>query len=142
MPQIQLLGAEEDRIGRTGDAWARVVRAQWAQRRTEILFSISVTSVLAIAILLVLGFGIHEYFLDLLTLGGLVAFYTYVTRIFEPVSTALEVYSRAQRMLASVRRVRTILSTEPRVPDLGKIAEIRLPLSTGLRCDLVSLSIE
>jgi len=90
VPQIQLLGAEQDRIGRTVDAWARVVRAQWAQRRTEILFSISVTSVLAIAILLVLGFGIHEYFLDLLTLGGLVAFYTYVTRIFEPVSTALE----------------------------------------------------
>ncbi|WP_161557623.1 ABC transporter ATP-binding protein [Acidisarcina polymorpha] len=140
VPQIQLLGAEEDRIGRTVDAWARVVRAQWAQRRTEILFSISVTSVLAIAILLVLGFGIHEYFLDLLTLGGLVAFYTYVTRIFEPVSTALELYSRAQRMLASVRRVRTILSTEPTVPDLGKIAEIRLPLSTGLRCDLVSFA--
>ncbi|RXH53886.1 ABC transporter ATP-binding protein [Granulicella sibirica] len=140
VPQIQLLGAEEDRIGRTVDAWARVMRAQWAQRRTEILFSISVTSVLAIAILLVLGFGIHEYSLDLLTLGGLVAFYTYVTRIFEPVSTALELYSRAQRMLASVRRVRTILSTEPTVPDQGKITEIRLPLSTGVHCDLVSFA--
>lgn len=139
VPQIQLLGAEEDRIGRTVDAWVRVVRAQWAQRRTEILFSISVTSVLAIAILLVLGFGIHEYSLDLLTLGGLVAFYTYVTRIFEPVSTALELYSRTQRMLASVRRVRTILSTEPTVPDQGKITEIS-PLMIGVHCDLVSFA--
>jgi len=140
VPQIQLLGAEEDQLERTVRAWLRVVAAQWIQRRTEILFSLSVTSVLAMAILLVLGFGIHEYSLGLLTLGGLVAFYTYVTRIFEPVSTALELYSRTQRLLASVRRVRAILLTEPTVKDRGSISVVQLPLSKGIICDSVSFA--
>lgn len=140
VPQIQMLAAEDDRMQRTVTAWVQVLSAQWAQRRIEIMFSISVTSVLAIAILLVLGYGVREYFLDLLTLGSLVAFYTYVTRIFEPVSTAMELYSRTQRMLASVRRVRAVLQSEPTVPDRGSITEIPRPFSSGMVSDSVSFA--
>ncbi|WP_263356664.1 ABC transporter ATP-binding protein [Acidicapsa ligni] len=138
VPQIQLLGAEEARVARSVNAWMDVLKAQWAQRRTEIAFSIAVTSVLAFAILLVLGFGAHEYLRGLLSLGGLVAFYAYVTRIFEPVSTAMELYSRTQRMLASARRVREILQTVSSVTDTGTVAEMPVPFVSGLTCDGVS----
>ena len=92
VPQIQILGAEEMRMSRTVRAWLELVNAQWEQRRTEIAFSISVTSVLALGIFLVLGLGAHELFVGALSIGGLVAFYAYVTRIFEPVSSAMELY--------------------------------------------------
>jgi ABC-type multidrug transport system fused ATPase/permease subunit len=140
IPQIQILGAEDLRMARTVGAWIEVLGAQWAQRRTEIAFSVSITSVLALAILLVLGLGAREYLNGTLSLGGLVAFYAYVTRIFEPVSTAMELYSRAQRMLASARRVRDVIHTQTSVPDSGRLTSVPSPLLWGLLCNDVSFS--
>jgi ABC-type multidrug transport system fused ATPase/permease subunit len=114
--------------------------AQWAQRRTEIAFSISITSVLAVAVLIVLGLGAWEYLAGALSLGGLIAFYAYVTRIFEPVSTAMELYSRSQRMLASARRVRDVLQTRTSVPDTGRLAAVPSPLLLGVSCHDVSFT--
>jgi ABC-type multidrug transport system fused ATPase/permease subunit len=45
-----------------------------------------------------------------------------VTRIFEPISTAMEFYARSERMLASARRVLEIMSAEPAVPDSGRVS--------------------
>jgi ABC-type multidrug transport system fused ATPase/permease subunit len=140
VPQIQVLSAEDGRLSRMVEGWGKALGAQWAQRRTEVAFSVAVTSVLAIAILVVLGLGAHEYLRGVLSLGGLVAFYAYVTRIFEPVSTAMELYSRTQRMMASARRVREVLSTEPSVPDLGTMTEIPVPLTRGVACVGVSFA--
>jgi ABC-type multidrug transport system fused ATPase/permease subunit len=136
--QIQILGAEEIRIARTIRAWLDLVGAQWEQRKTEVAFSISVTSVLAVGIFLVLGLGAHELFAGDLSIGGLVAFYAYVTRIFEPVSSAMELYSRTQRMLASARRVHEVLNTAPTVADIGTIQKIHTPLMEGIECDRVT----
>jgi ABC-type multidrug transport system fused ATPase/permease subunit len=140
VPQIQILGAEERRMSRTVEGWVEALSAQWAQRRTEVGFSVAVTTVLALAILTVLGFGSHEYFRGALSLGGLVAFYAYVTRIFEPVSTAMELYSRSQRMLASARRVREVLEASPGVPDMGTVEAVPEPLSGGIVCAGVSFA--
>ena len=140
IPQIQILGAEESRVSRTVDAWIGALGAQWKQRRTEVTFSISVTSVLALAILIVLGLGAHEYLIGALSVGSLVAFYAYVTRIFEPVSTAMELYSRTQQMLASARRVRDVLETASSVPDSGNITTIATPLVNGVVCNRVSFA--
>jgi ABC-type multidrug transport system fused ATPase/permease subunit len=140
VPQIQILCAEEARMSHTVGAWVELLGAQWAQRRTEIAFSVTITSILALAILFVLGMGTHEYLLGLLSLGSLIAFYAYVTRIFEPVSTAMELYSRSQRMLASARRVRGVLETKSSVPDTGRLETVPSPLLLGLSCDSVSFA--
>jgi ABC-type multidrug transport system fused ATPase/permease subunit len=140
VPQIQILNAEDARVARTVQAWLDLLGAQWVQRKTEVAFSISVTSVLAVGILLVLGMGAHEYFAGALTIGGLVAFYAYVTRIFEPLSSAMELYSRTQRMMASTRRVREVLGTEPSVLDTGTIRDVPGPLRAGLECQAVSFA--
>ena len=138
IPQIQILGAEDIRMSRTVSAWTEVLGAQWAQRITEIAFSVSITSVLAFAIFVVLGLGTREYLNGALSVGGLVAFYAYVTRIFEPVSTAMELYSRSQRMLASARRIRDVIHTQTSVPDMGRLTSVPSPLVWGLLCDDVS----
>lgn len=137
VPQIQLIGAERYRISKTVNVWLDVIAAQWAQRQTEIVFGVTVTSVLAAGILFVLGLGAHEYFIGVLTVGGLVAFYAYVTRIFEPVASAMELYARTERMLASLRRIREVLEIDPSVPNTGNIQSID-KLRTGLSCQHVS----
>ena len=140
VPQIQILGAERRRVSRAIEGWVNALSAQWAQRRTEVAFSVAVTSVLAFAILIVLGLGAHEYLVGVLSLGGLVAFYAYVTRIFEPVSTAMELYSRTQRMMASARRIREVLDAVPGVPDKGTVKDVPFPWTSGIVCSGVSFA--
>jgi ABC-type multidrug transport system fused ATPase/permease subunit len=120
--QLHLLGADQLRFAESVDAWLKVVSAQWSQRRTEVAFTVSITNVLGVAILLVLGIGSQKFSVGALTLGTIVAFYAYVTRIFEPISTAMEFYARSERMLASTRRVREIMNAEPAVLDCGSVS--------------------
>lgn len=138
VPQIQLLGAEDASVAKTVEGWLEALSARTEQRKIEILFSVAVTSVLAAGILFVLGLGAHEYFIGALSIGGLVAFYAYVTRIFEPVSSAMELYARTERMLASARRVREVLDTKSSVSDTGTLRITERPLSFGLSCERVS----
>ncbi len=132
VPQLQMLRAEPMRIQRAVEAWSEMVIAQWQQRKTEVMFSIAVPGVLAVAIFAVLGFGGYEYLVGALSLGSLLAFYTYATRIFQPVTTAMEFYSRSQRMLASARRIRDVLDTPPGAVDEGTLEHLPVPLTRGL----------
>lgn len=135
VPEIQALGAEQRCIDRSIEVRRDMMGAQWSQRRAEIAFSVAVTAVMALGILLLLGLGSHEYLKGSLTIGTLVAFYAYVTRVFDPVSMAMELYSRSQRMMASIRRVRDVLETETSVPDIGHVEVGReRGQSLGLSC--------
>ncbi|WP_188555335.1 ABC transporter ATP-binding protein [Edaphobacter dinghuensis] len=140
VPQIQLLGAEERQLSRVVVAWSQMVEAQWQQRRSEIAFTVAVTAVMAIAILAVLEVGIHEYQTKALSIGTFFAFYTYITRIFDPISSAMELYSRTQRVNASIRRIREVLQSRPSVCDDGSISVVPNPLQSGLTCQDVCFS--
>lgn len=140
VPEIQALGAEQLSMGRSIEVRSAMLGAQWSQRRAEIAFTVAVTGVMAIGIFVLLGFGNHEYFRGALTIGMLLAFYAYVTRVFDPVSTAMELYSRSQRMMASIRRVRDVLETSTSVPDTGKLEIVAERLRLGLICKSVDFS--
>jgi ABC-type bacteriocin/lantibiotic exporter with double-glycine peptidase domain len=119
VPQIQFLGAEEASAQRALSAWNGMLRTQRIQRQTQIGFSLSIGAVLAASILVVLASGCVKVLAGALTIGGLVAFYTYGTRVFEPISSAMELYSRLQSVGASIRRVRELLDLESTVRDSG-----------------------
>jgi ABC-type multidrug transport system fused ATPase/permease subunit len=138
VPQLHLLGAEESRIADSVAAWLEVVRSQWIQRWTEVAFSISITSILGLAVLLVLGMGSYKFIVGALSLGTVVAFYAYVTRIFEPVSAAMDLYARSERMMVSARRVLEVMRTEPSVPDSGHHSVVVRTLQHGLVLEEVS----
>jgi len=138
VPQLHLIGAEQSRIADSNGAWREVVRSQWIQRRTEVGFSVAITTVLGVAILMVLGMGSYRFIAGSLTIGTVVAFYAYVTRIFEPVSSAMELYARSERMMASARRVLEVVTTEPTVSDAGHIATTPRTLRHGISMERVS----
>jgi ABC-type bacteriocin/lantibiotic exporter with double-glycine peptidase domain len=119
VPQIQFLGAEEASARRAVTVWDGMLQAQWIQRRTQMGFGLSMTAILVLATLSVLAFGSVKVLTGALTIGGLVAFYTYVSRVFEPVSSAMDLYARMQSVGASIRRVREVLTLEPSVRDSG-----------------------
>jgi len=68
------------------------------QRVTEIRFGDSSVGAIVLGMSLILGFGGYAVMRGALPLGGLVAFYGYVVRLFEPVSIAIDLQSRLQRV--------------------------------------------
>src|ERR1700730_7623177 len=133
VPQIQLLGAEEFARRKTDMSWSDLLSAQWKQRRMEIAFAFSMSSILAVAIVVVLGAGTSKVFESALSVGELIAFYTYVTRVFEPINAAADFLTRLQRVGASVHRIRETLTLQPSIVDSGK-TEVSLPVRDGLEC--------
>lgn len=121
VPQIQYLGAEHVTTMRISDLWDRMLYAQWRQRKTQLAFALSGSAILAASIVLVLISGSARVLTGGLTIGGLVAFYAYLTRVFDPVSSAMEFYGRLQAVGASIRRVRELLSLKPSVLDFGTV---------------------
>jgi ABC-type bacteriocin/lantibiotic exporter with double-glycine peptidase domain len=115
VPQIQFLGAEEASALRAVSAWDGMLRTQRIQRQVQVGFGLSIGAILAASILVVLAFGSLKVSAGALTIGGLVAFYTYGTRVFEPVSSAMDLYARLQSVGASIRRVRELLDLGDRV---------------------------
>jgi ABC-type multidrug transport system fused ATPase/permease subunit len=140
VPQIQFLGAEGASALRAVTAWDLMLRTQRIQRQTQVGFSLSIGAILVTAILVVLGFGSVKVLAGALTIGGLVAFYTYGTRVFDPVSSAMDLYARLESVGASIRRVRELLDLEPTVKDSGTRQLESARLFEGFRIQDVSHS--
>src|ERR1700730_18369119 len=108
MLQLQLL----NRTGTQGRKFARLAaegaKFQIRQRATEMSFGAASISVIVLGMGLILGYGGYEVTRGVLTVGGLVAFYGYVFRLFAPVSIAIDLQSRLQRVGASIRRIEEI----------------------------------
>jgi ABC-type multidrug transport system fused ATPase/permease subunit len=109
MLQLQLLNRTGTQARRFARLAAEGTKCQVRQRVTEITFGGASVSVIVVGMSLILGFGGYAVTRGALTLGGLVAFYGYVVRLFEPVSIAIDLQSRLQRVGASVRRILEIV---------------------------------
>ena len=112
MMQLQLL----NRMGTQARKFARLAaegaQFQIRQRATEMAFGGASVSVIVLGMGLILGYGGYEVTRGALTVGGLVAFYGYVFRLFAPVSIAIDLQSRLQRVGASIRRIDEITDSQ------------------------------
>lgn len=132
VPQLQLLCAENVAISKAVSVWSSMVRARRRQRSSELHYTSSVNAAFMLATFLVLALGSYEYLRGLLSIGALVAFYAYQTRVFQPVSVATDLYSRLQRVGASIRRVRALLESDSTVPDCGTISILPKDFGEGI----------
>jgi ABC-type multidrug transport system fused ATPase/permease subunit len=81
--------------------------------RTGVSFSFFTSLTTAFAMTAVVGYGSWNVLSGTLTVGGLVAFYSYLTQLFEPLSGVAETYVRAQKTFASIRQVREVFALRP-----------------------------
>jgi len=140
IPQLQLLGAQNLALSNAVSAWSRMIHARRVQKLAELRYSGGINAAFILAMFLVLSLGSYEYLRGLLSVGALVAFYTYQTRVFQPVSVATDLYSRLQRVGASVRRVQHLLEAETSVPDNGSILVAPHQLKDGMAVQAVEYS--
>ncbi|HYP28773.1 MAG TPA: ABC transporter ATP-binding protein [Blastocatellia bacterium] len=109
--QTQLLQQEVRDARRFASLTGKLTQAQIKRRKAEIKLGFLSMSVAALCIVLILAYGGYQVIYGALSVGGLVAFYSYVIRLFEPLGGAVDISSRLHRVNASVRRVLDILET-------------------------------
>ena len=111
--QIQLLGSERTQTRRFTNVAATAFRSGMQRELSAMRFSVASMIVVVFGISSILGYGGRQVMLGTFTVGGLVAFYSYLAGLFAPLSGAVEIYSRLHRVRASIQRIREI---ECRVP--------------------------
>ncbi len=114
---IQLLGRQRQQERKAFRLLAWTVRSQQQLFRTGVWFTLSTSLAVVLAMSVVVGYGGWRVLAGTLSLGSLVAFYSFVTQLFDPLSGAAELYSRAQKTFASIRQVQAVLAVRPSVVD-------------------------
>jgi ABC-type multidrug transport system fused ATPase/permease subunit len=132
MLQLQLLNRTGTQTRKFARIAADAARYQIHQRATEMSFGIGSVSIIVLGMGLILGYGGFEVTRNALTVGGLVAFYGYIFRLFAPVSIAIDLQSRLQRVSASIRRIIELADGTPSI----KISANRLPAKFDAMCGL------
>lgn len=112
---IQLLRQEQRQERTAFHLLAASVRSLNRLFGTGVAFTFYTNLTIGLAMSAVIGYGGWSVLTGAMTIGGLVAFYTYVTQLFEPLSGAAETYVRAQRTFASIRKVQAVLALQPAI---------------------------
>lgn len=113
--QIQLLGRERTQARQFAKVAATAFRAGMQRELSSMRFSMATMIVVVFGITVILAYGGREVMLGTFTIGGLVAFYSYLAGLFGPLGGAVELYSRLHRVGASIRR---ILEIEHAIPTV------------------------
>ena len=112
---IRLLGQEKRQERKAFHLLAGELRSEQHLCRTSAWFTISSSFAIVLAMSTVIGYGGNAVLAGTFSVGTLVAFYGFVTQLFEPLSGVSELYARAQKTFASVRKVQATLSLKPTV---------------------------
>jgi ABC-type bacteriocin/lantibiotic exporter with double-glycine peptidase domain len=114
---IQLLGQERRQERRAFRYLARAVKSQQNLFTTSAWFTVWSSLTVVLAVCAVIGYGGSSVLAGSMSVGSLVAFYGFVTQLFEPLSGAADLYARAQKTFASVRQVQAVLALQPSVTN-------------------------
>ena len=109
--QVKLLAAELRERLRLFRLSRRSLEADLSTLFHETLLITLTLIAIAGSAALILGYGGYQVMLGALSVGGLIAFYTYLSRVFGPVQQLVDIYSRYQYAGASIRRVVEVLDT-------------------------------
>lgn len=124
--QIQLLGRERAQLKKFADAAVTAVRSCVEREYSAMQFSMATMTVVIFGMTVILAWGGGEVVRGTFTIGGLVAFYGYLAGLFGPLGSAVDLYSRTQRVGASIRRILEIQNLKPGVadrPDARRLAQ-------------------
>jgi ABC-type multidrug transport system fused ATPase/permease subunit len=138
--QIQLLHQEASQTQAFLERAKARVAALNHRNVIEILFRTSYMAIIALGTIAILGYGSYQVFVGALTIGGLVASYSYMARLFDPLNAAVEIYSRLNRMSTSIRRILEVIETAPSVAERPEAVQIPSPVRGDVEIKDVSFS--
>ncbi|MCI0724141.1 MAG: ABC transporter ATP-binding protein/permease [Acidobacteria bacterium] len=115
--QVQLLNGEHGQTESFRELASARMNALDRRNRVEVFFGAWYMAAIAAGTLAVLGYGGHQVFAGALSIGGLVAFYTYLARVFDPLYSTVDIYARFTRVRASIGRIIEIAEQAPSIRE-------------------------
>ena len=122
---IQAFGQERYELDRFTRRSTRYYQERVRGIRQWSTFFPAMRFVASLGMVVVLGFGAYRVFGGALTLGGLVAFISYVTSFYEPINRLVQVDNIVQQAIAAGERVFELLDTVPEVEDAPDAIALR-----------------
>jgi ABC-type bacteriocin/lantibiotic exporter with double-glycine peptidase domain len=138
--QIQLLHQEKRQTQTFLERSTARIKALNHRNLVEILFGTSYMAIIALGTTAILAYGSYQVFIGVLTVGGLVASYSYMARLFDPLNAAVEIYSRLKRISASIERILEIIERAPSVEDRAGAVSFPSPIRGHVEMEQVSFS--
>lgn len=117
MTQVQLLRREAGERRRFARLGRNVLRNVVQRRGIELTVENGTGFTMMLGTAVVLGFGGTQVLNGTMSIGGLVAFYTYLSRVFGPAQSVIGLYSALQRTQASIRRIIAVLEIKATIQD-------------------------
>ena len=121
---IQAFGQERHELDRFTQRSTRYYEERVKGIRHWAAFFPAMRFVASMGMAIVLGFGAYRVFSGALTLGGLVAFISYVASFYEPVHRLVQTDNIVQQAIAAGERVFELLDTAPEIEDAPDAAEL------------------
>ena len=135
--QVQLLHQEKNEIqGFEKCARARM-KALNHRELVEVLFTSCYMAIVSLGVITILGYGGYQVFTGVLTIGGMVAFYSYMGRLFDPLRAAVDIYSQLNRLGTNIRRILEVTEMIPGVPELPNAVNLPSPIRGYVEMDSV-----
>lgn len=121
---IQAFGQERHELDRFTQRSTRYYEERVKGIRHWATFFPAMRFVASMGMVIVLGFGAYRVFSSALTLGGLVAFISYVASFYEPIHRLVQTDNIVQQAIAAGERVFELLDTAPEIEDAPDAAEL------------------
>jgi ABC-type multidrug transport system fused ATPase/permease subunit len=134
MAQVQLVCRELTEACKFAKLSAGATRSDVKRQRMELIFASSSSLIIVLSVIAILGIGSYEVLLGTLTVGSMVAFYSYALQLFGPLYAVMDIYARFQRVGASTRRLleveqaRISIFDRPDAVDVSRNTPARLEL--------------
>jgi ATP-binding cassette, subfamily B, bacterial len=135
LTQIQLLRQTEPQEHKASQLLTNAVCTQDLLFKTGVFFSAFSNLTIATGIAVVLACGSVLVFGNKLTIGTLVAFYSLLIQLFDPLGAAMGMYSQAQRTFSSIRQIQAVfeIGSAVREHSRAKALAPHLPLHIAFR---------
>ncbi len=121
---IQAFGQERHELDRFTQRSSHYYEERVKGIRYWSTFFPAIGFVASLGMVIVLGFGTYRVLNNALTLGGLVAFISYVASFYEPINRLVQVDNMVQQAIAAGERVFELLDTVPEIEDVPDATEL------------------
>ncbi len=138
--QVQLLHQEKSQTEVFLQCARERMKALNHRELVEVLFSACYMGIIALGTIAILGYGGYQVFIGALTIGGVVAFYSYVGALFDPLGAAVHIYSQLNRLGTNIRRILEVTERAPGVPEMPGAVSFPSPLRGYVEMEGVSFS--
>ncbi len=114
---LQLLRKERRREREAFSLLATKARTFDKLFKAGLSFSFLTSFTTAASMAAVIGYGSWSVFRGEMTVGALVAFYSYLAQLFEPLNGIADTYVRMRKISASIRQVEGLFSLKPEITN-------------------------